>query len=92
MDVVRLRREARKIGIERVVLKKNMMLAYFIQNPMSNFFESKTFDRVLENVARAGNRFSMVENETRLYIKSLNVTTVSRAVQLMHLLAAGPEA
>ena len=92
MDVVRLRREARKIGIERVVLKKNMMLAYFIQNPMSNFFESKTFDRVLENVARAGNRFSMVESETRLYIKSLNVTTVSRAVQLMHLLAAGPEA
>ena len=92
MDVVRLRREARKIGIERVVLKKNMMLAYFIQNPMSNFFESKTFDRVLENVARAGNRFSMVENETRLYIKSLNVTTVSRAVQLIHLLAAGPEA
>ena len=91
MDVVRLRREAQKIGIERVVLKKNMMLAYFIQNPMSNFFETKTFDRVLDNVTRAGNRFSVVQNETRLYIKSVNVTTVSRAVQLLRMLAAGPE-
>ena len=91
MDVVRLRREAQKIGIERVVLKKNMMLAYFIQNPMSNFFETKTFDRVLDNVTRAGNRFSVVQNETRLYIKSVNVTTVSRAVQLLRMLATGPE-
>ncbi len=91
MDVVRLRREAQKIGIERVVLKKNMMLAYFIQNPMSNFFETKTFERVLDNVARAGNRYSVVQNETRLYLKSVGVTTVARAVQLLRNLATGTE-
>ena len=91
MDVVRLRREAQKIGIERVVLKKNMMLAYFIQNPMSNFFETKTFERVLDNVARAGNRYSVVQNETRLYLKSVGVTTVARAVQLLRNLASGTE-
>ena len=91
MDVVRLRREAQKIGIERVVLKKNMMLAYFIQNPMANFFETKTFERVLDNVARAGNRFSVVQNETRLYLKSVGVTTVSRAVQLLRMLSTGAE-
>ena len=90
MDVVRLRREAQKIGIERVVLKKNMMLAYFIQNPMSNFFETNTFARVMDNVVRAGNRFSVVQNETRLYLKSVGVTTVSRAVQLLRNLASGP--
>ena len=91
MDVVRLRREAQKIGIERVVLKKNMMLAYFIQNPMSNFFETKTFARVLDNVARAGNRYSVVQNETRLYLKSVGVTTVARAVQLLRNLGTGAE-
>ena len=91
MDVVRLRREAQKIGIERVVLKKNMMLAYFIQNPMSNFFETKMFARVLDNVARAGNRYSVVQNETRLYLKSVGVTTVARAVQLLRNLGTGAE-
>ena len=67
-----------------------MMLAYFIQNPMSNFFETKTFERVMDNVVRAGNRFSVVQNETRLYLKSVNVTTVSRAVQLLRNLASVP--
>ena len=89
MDVVRLRREAQRIGIERVVLKKNIMLAYFIQNPMAKFFETKTFDRVMANILAAGRRYSVVQNETRLYIKCEGVTTVSRAVQLIRNLAEG---
>ena len=90
LDVVRLRREAAKIGIERIVLKKNIMLAYFIQNRMSAFFDGKVFRQVMENVFRAGARYSVVETETKLYLKSEGVSSVRRALQLIQNLSAPP--
>ncbi len=86
MNVVRLRREAQKIGIERVVLKNGMMLAYFVSNQMSSFYKSGVFESVLINIQKYGSRFALVENNNKLYIKTTQVNTVDRAVQLLKML------
>jgi len=84
INVVRLRREAEKIGIERVVLKKNMMLAYFINNQMSPFYQGEVFAKVLANLQKYGRRYTLIENSGKLYIKTEGVTSVGKAVQLLN--------
>ena len=88
MNVVRLRREAQTMGIERVVLKNNIMLAYFISNQMSSFYKSPVFGTVLANIQKYGRRFNLTENNGKLYIKTSAVETVDRAVQLLKMLQA----
>ncbi len=83
VNVVRLRAAAQKIGIERVVLKKGMMLAYFINNQMSPFYQGEIFATVLENLQKYGRRYTLIENAGKLYIKTECVTTVGRAVKLL---------
>jgi len=84
INVVRLRREAEKIGIERVVLKKNLMLAYFINNQMSPFYQGDVFPRVMANLQKYGRRYVLIQNQGKLYIKTEGVTSVGKAVQLLN--------
>ena len=83
MNVVRLRRVAQQVGLERIVLKKNIMLAYFIANQMSPFYKSETFPAVLQNIQKFGRRYVITEQNEKLYIKVDNVSSVARAVKLI---------
>ncbi|MEL6589487.1 MAG: TRCF domain-containing protein, partial [Bacteroidota bacterium] len=49
-DATRIREKARRVGLERVVLKNKVLRLYFISDQESSFFESKTFSRALEYV------------------------------------------
>ena len=89
MDVVRLRREAQRLGFERIVLKKNMMLAYFLQNPIAKVMEANVLNRVMANIVAAGDRYRVMKNDTRIYIKCEGVTTVDKAVRLIRNLSKG---
>jgi transcription-repair coupling factor (superfamily II helicase) len=48
IEVIRLRRIAKSLGMEKVVLKNNQMICYFVSNPMSSFYQSKTFGGILQ--------------------------------------------
>lgn len=83
INVVRLRVAAQKIGMERVVLKKGIMLAYFINNQMSPFYQGEIFATVLANLQKYGRRYTLIENAGKLYIRTDSVNTVGRAVVLL---------
>jgi len=91
MNVVRLRMVSERIGIERIVLKNNMMLAYFISNQMSSFYSGPVFEKVLSNITSNGRRFSLVENNQKLYVKCNGVPTVGRALRLLQLMEGTPQ-
>lgn len=83
MDIVRLRREAQKLGLEKIVLKNNIMLAYFISNTMSPFYQSTLFPAILNRIQQFGRRYSLVEQNNKLYIKVAGVTSVEKAVRIL---------
>ena len=83
VNVVRLRLAAQKIGMERIVLKKGIMLAYFINNQMSPFYQGEIFATVLANLQKYGRRYTLIENAGKLYVKTESVSTVGRAVALL---------
>jgi transcription-repair coupling factor (superfamily II helicase) len=53
-DGLRLRWIARKMGLERIVLKNGKMAAFFISNPTSLFYEQDFFQSFLQLVATQG--------------------------------------
>ncbi len=47
VNSIKLRWLGRDLGFEKIVLKSTKMIAYFVANPQSNFFESEKFKSVL---------------------------------------------
>lgn len=84
MDIVRLRIVAGKLGIERIVLKNNLMLAYFVSEKDSWFYKSDTFGNILQKISEI-KVFSLNETNGKLYIKKGNVGSVAEALKYIRL-------
>lgn len=79
MDVVRLRIVAQKLGIERIVLKNNVMLAYFVSNRLSPFYNSSVFDEILRKIQEL-RVYNLLESNDKLYIKAQKIVSVRDAL------------
>ena len=83
IDVVRLRMAAGKLGIERIVLKKGVMSAFFIGDRNHPFFQSEDFDRILQRIAVRKKGISLLESAGKLYFKVQDVDSVQAAAQVL---------
>ncbi|MBL4662451.1 MAG: transcription-repair coupling factor [Flavobacteriaceae bacterium] len=84
MNSVRIKWIALRMGLERVVMKKNRFVGYFIHNQESSFYQSKSFGNVLEYVQANSNSVKMKEKQTRNGLRLLltmeQVTSVEKAL------------
>ena len=83
IDVVRLRMMAGRLGIERIVLKNGVMLAYFIADRNHPFFQSADFDAILQQIAARRSGISLLENNGKLYFKVPDVKSVQAAAKVL---------
>ena len=83
IDVVRLRMTAAKLGIERIVLKNNVMLAYFIAERNHPFFQSDRFGFMLQQLAARRSGISLQESNGKLWFKVPEVRSVQAAAQVL---------
>ncbi|MDP5171329.1 MAG: hypothetical protein NWR72_13885, partial [Bacteroidia bacterium] len=67
-DATRIRETARRIGVERVVLKDNILRLYFISDPQSTFFQTSVFGKVIEYVQHYPVKVKMKETPKYLSI------------------------
>lgn len=83
VETVRLRWLAGQAGIEKLVLKSGRMVAYFISNQDSPFYQSEVFTSILQFVQRNPSICKMKETNKKLMLVFENVKDVSSAVQIM---------
>ena len=83
IDVVRLRMMGGKMGIERIVLKNNTLLAYFIADRKHPFFESDQFGAILQQMAQHKDNFHLLEANGKLYFKVPGITSVQAAARVL---------
>ncbi|HIT48963.1 MAG TPA: transcription-repair coupling factor [Candidatus Coprenecus stercoripullorum] len=82
--VVRLRMAAKERGFERIVLKNGMMVMYFVGNQMSPYYRSDRFAGILKSIqSKPADRYSLKENNGKLYITVRNVNTIEGAWNLI---------
>ena len=65
MDSVRLKWKAQALGIERLLLKRNQLVGYFIADQKSKFYQSEAFNTVLQWVQNSAGKIQLKEKQTR---------------------------
>lgn len=87
LDSVRLKWIAASMGLEKLVLKQDQMIGYFIADQQSSFYQTQRFREVLQHVQTHPNQFVLKEKETRqglrLLLKSKHVTNITEAYKLL---------
>ncbi len=83
MKVVPLRRYGKNLGCEKIILKQGRMTLYFVSNPDSPFYQSTTFDEILNFVAQNPRRCIFREVNGKRSMAITDIATVEEAVTLL---------
>lgn len=81
--IVRLRRMAKKLGMEKLVLKKGQMSIFLIANPDSPYYQSEAFDKLLAFIQKHPRECNLREQNGKRSILIKNIDTVEAACSLV---------
>ena len=82
-DIVKIRQLGQKLGFEKIIIKNGVLIAFFISNPMSQYYKSDIFARILENVSLNPKLYELKQNDNRLRVFSRNVESISKAYSIL---------
>ena len=82
-DIVKIRQLGQKLGFEKIIIKNGVMIAFFISNPMSQYYKSDMFARILENVSLNPKLYELKQNDNKLRVFSRNVDGLSKAYSIL---------
>jgi transcription-repair coupling factor (superfamily II helicase) len=87
LNSVRLKWVATKMGIEKVIMKQNKLIGYFLNDQQSAFYQSANFTKVLQYVQQNSTKCKMKEKQTRAGLRLLltfeNIKTVKQALSVL---------
>ena len=84
LNTVRLRWIAKDLGFEKILLRHHNMMAYFVSNPESKYFESATFQKIMQYIMSHPKRTAVKEANDKLQLTVKEVSTVTQALVLLH--------
>ncbi len=80
--VVKVRNLGASLGFDKIIVKNGMMICFFISNPMSSYYRSPVFNRVLERIGE-NPVFNLKQVENKLKIVQRNVDSMMKAHSLL---------
>jgi transcription-repair coupling factor (superfamily II helicase) len=82
-DIVKIRQLGQKLGFEKIIIKNGVIIAFFISNPLSQYYKSDRFAKILENVTLNPNLFELKQNDNRLRVFVRNINSLSKAYDVL---------
>lgn len=82
--VVKIRNLGSQLGLEKIIVKNGLLIGFFISNPMSPYYKTKTFENVLVRVAESSPAFELKQVENKLKIISRGVDSLHDALLLLN--------
>ena len=82
-DIVRMRQLGVKLGFEKIIIKNGVMIAFFISNPLSQYYRSDRFSHILENVTTNPKLFELKQNDNKLRVFVRNVDGIAKAFSIL---------
>ncbi|MBN8565517.1 MAG: transcription-repair coupling factor [Flavobacteriales bacterium] len=90
LNSIRIKWIATRLGIEKLIMKQDKMIGYFVGDQQSDYYQSSRFHNVLQFVQQNGNLCKMKEKETksglRLLLTFEHVKSIKRALELMEMM------
>ena len=81
--VVRLRWEAIKMGFERIVMKNNVMLLYFVNNQQSLYYSTPLFAGILNYINSQHKNMQVSEQNKKLILKIRGIDTIEKGYNIV---------
>ena len=82
-NTIRLRWIAKEIGFEKIVLKQNKLIGYFISNQESPYFQSTNFSLVLNFLKVNPKLCRMREHNNKLSLTFINISGVGDGIKVL---------
>ena len=86
-SVVKIKNLGSSMGFEKIIIKNGMLIMFFISNPMSMYYKSDVFGRILANANRYERIFNLKQTEGKLKIVSRGIDSLQKALDTMALLS-----
>ena len=86
-SVVKIKNLGSSLGFEKIIIKNGMLIMFFISNPMSMYYKSDVFGRILANANRYERIFNLKQTEGKLKIVSRGIDSLQKALDTMSLLS-----
>jgi len=87
LNSVRIKWLATKLGFEKIVMKQNKCIGYFIKDQQSSFYQSASFTKVLQYVQNHPTACKMKEKQTRQGLRLLltfeHIKSIDKALQVL---------
>ena len=87
LNSVRIKWIASKIGLEKIIMKQNKLIGYFIADQQSSFYQTNTFTKVLQYVQTHPNACKMKEKKTRNGLRLLltfeRINSIEKALKAL---------
>ena len=82
-DIVRIRQLGQKLGFEKIIIKNGVMIAFFISNPLSKYYRSDRFSKILDGISASQKLFELKQNDSKLRIFVRNIDSISKAYDIL---------
>ncbi|MCD8407104.1 transcription-repair coupling factor [Tenacibaculum dicentrarchi] len=87
LDSVRIKWLAKKLGLEKIILKQKRLVGYFVSDQQSSFYETEAFTKTLQYVQQNPKSCVMKEKDTkngkRLLVTFIRIDSVQTALNLL---------
>ncbi len=84
LDIVRIKWIALRLGIEKILLKNDLLIANFISDPGSLFYRSSLFVSIMNYVNRHQKRMTVKQRESKLSLTISEIRTVELAIHALN--------
>jgi transcription-repair coupling factor (superfamily II helicase) len=91
LDIVRIKWIAVKLGIEKILLRNNLLIAYFISDSKSSYYRSQLFVSIMNYVNRHQRQMSVKQKESKLSVTISDVRSVKSAIRILNEMVAAYE-
>ncbi|HUX95653.1 MAG TPA: transcription-repair coupling factor [Bacteroidales bacterium] len=83
LDIVRIKWIASKLGIEKVLLKNDLLIANFISDQTSRFYKSQVFVSIMNHVNRKHKQMSVKQKQSKLSLTVADIKSVKAAIGVL---------
>ena len=85
LKVVKLRREGKQMGVERIVMKQGRMNLYLVSNADSPYYQSETFGKILHYITMHPKECALKEVKGKRLLALSNIQTIDEAIRMLEL-------
>ncbi len=81
--VVKIRNLGAVLGFEKIIIKNGMLIMFFVNNPLSAYYQSKQFEKVFGKVNDHADLFKINQDGGKLRTVSRGVDSLQKALDIL---------